>query len=56
MTTAEGIEDPDVAAALLRLGCDEGQGWLYGKAIPAREADAMMRAITAEPLQGAKLA
>jgi predicted signal transduction protein with EAL and GGDEF domain len=37
LTTAEGIEDPAVAAILLQLGCDEGQGWLYGKAVPASE-------------------
>ncbi|MCG7361958.1 EAL domain-containing protein [Roseomonas sp. ACRSG] len=52
-TTAEGIEDPEVAAALLRLGCNEGQGWLYGKAVPARDANAMMQAMTEAPLQGA---
>lgn len=50
MTTAEGIEDPDVAAALRRLGCDEGQGWLYGKAVPAAAADAMMRVMAADAL------
>ncbi|MDI4633554.1 EAL domain-containing protein [Pelomonas sp. V22] len=31
---AEGIEDEATAALLHEAGCDEGQGWLYGKAMP----------------------
>ena len=31
---AEGIEDEATAALLREAGCDEGQGWLYGKAMP----------------------
>ncbi len=30
-TVAEGIETPAQASMLLWLGCDLGQGWLYGK-------------------------
>jgi PAS domain S-box-containing protein len=33
-TVAEGIETTDQAEMLLRLGCDIGQGWLYGPPVP----------------------
>jgi EAL domain-containing protein (putative c-di-GMP-specific phosphodiesterase class I) len=39
---AEGIEDAETAAALLLLGCDLGQGWLYGRAEAADAAAAML--------------
>ncbi len=34
---AEGIEDAATAEALLHFGCDEGQGYHYGKPMPAEE-------------------
>jgi diguanylate cyclase (GGDEF)-like protein len=37
-TTAEGIEEHGQLASLLQLGCDIGQGYLFGKAMPAVEA------------------
>ena len=37
-TTAEGIEEHGQLASLLQLGCDVGQGYLFGKAMPAAEA------------------
>jgi EAL domain-containing protein (putative c-di-GMP-specific phosphodiesterase class I) len=36
-TTAEGIETPDVAEQLSRMGCDAGQGYCYAPALPAVE-------------------
>lgn len=33
-TVAEGIETAKQAEMLLRLGCDVGQGWLYGPPVP----------------------
>ncbi len=36
-TTAEGIEDADQLAALKESGCQEGQGFLFGQAVPANE-------------------
>jgi PAS domain S-box-containing protein len=36
-TVAEGIEDEKQAEILRWLGCDLGQGWLYGRAVPAEE-------------------
>jgi len=32
--TAEGIEDDGTKDRLQRLGCSDGQGWLFGKAVP----------------------
>jgi PAS domain S-box-containing protein len=37
ITVAEGIETPAQAEMLLWLGCDRGQGWLYGRPVPAEE-------------------
>ena len=34
-TVAEGVERPDQAAALLALGCDLAQGYLFSKPVPA---------------------
>jgi diguanylate cyclase (GGDEF)-like protein len=42
--TAEGIETHEQAAALLRLGCDRGQGFLYSRAVAATEIEAMLLA------------
>ncbi len=35
---AEGVEEPDQLARLRELGCDEYQGWLFSKALPAEAA------------------
>lgn len=37
-TTAEGIEDNNQLEFLKNLGCDFGQGFLFGKALPADQA------------------
>ncbi len=37
-TTAEGIETPDQLSSLLDMGCTYGQGYFFGKAVPATEA------------------
>jgi diguanylate cyclase (GGDEF)-like protein len=36
-TTAEGIENEEQVASLRANGCLEGQGYLFGKAVPANE-------------------
>ncbi|BCB21683.1 EAL domain-containing protein [Bosea sp. ANAM02] len=36
---AEGIETEAVAALLTTLGCQEGQGYLFGRPMPARELE-----------------
>jgi PAS domain S-box-containing protein len=38
VTVAEGVEEQAQTDMLLCLGCHVGQGWLYGKAMPAEEA------------------
>lgn len=37
ITVAEGVEETAQAAMLISMGCDRGQGWLYGKPAPASE-------------------
>ena len=41
-TVAEGVETEEVAALLRRLGCDTGQGWLFGRPVPAHRIDALV--------------
>jgi len=43
VTTAEGIETAEQLAALQRKGCAEGQGFLFGKAIPAADIAALLQ-------------
>jgi diguanylate cyclase (GGDEF)-like protein len=40
---AEGIEDAAAHEALLQIGCASGQGWYFGKAMPAEAAENMLR-------------
>ncbi len=40
---AEGVEDPDTLAGLQRFGCDEAQGYVLSKPLPAAHAGALMR-------------
>lgn len=37
LTTAEGIEDEAIRRLLAELGCDQGQGYLFARPLPARE-------------------
>ncbi len=39
ITVAEGIETEDIAVRLRTLGCDIGQGWLYGRPAPAHHLE-----------------
>jgi diguanylate cyclase (GGDEF)-like protein len=41
--TAEGIEDPRTKEHLARLGCSDGQGWLFGKAVSAEAIRAKLQ-------------
>jgi PAS domain S-box-containing protein len=43
-TVAEGIEEQAHADMLQYLGCELGQGWLYGKPMPAAELPAVLAA------------
>jgi EAL domain-containing protein (putative c-di-GMP-specific phosphodiesterase class I) len=42
-TTAEGVEDKRQLAYLKQHGCNEGQGYLFSKAMPASEIAAFLR-------------
>jgi two-component system NtrC family sensor kinase len=48
-TVAEGVETQEQADMLLWLGCDQAQGWLYGRPAPARELAAIIAAPQARP-------
>lgn len=39
--TAEGVEDADQQAWLTKEGCQQAQGFLFGRAVPAAEAQAL---------------
>lgn len=41
---AEGVETEEQARLLAQEGCDQVQGWLYGRAVPAEEARALIAA------------
>jgi PAS domain S-box-containing protein len=41
-TIAEGIETREQAEMLLWLGCELGQGWLFGRPLPAEDLPAMI--------------
>ena len=40
--TAEGIEDLQAAAFLQSLGCNHGQGYLFGRPMPKQEVDLLL--------------
>jgi EAL domain-containing protein (putative c-di-GMP-specific phosphodiesterase class I) len=49
---AEGVETSDQAAFLSRHGCDELQGYLYSRPVPAEQVTGMLPRLSAgRPLQ-----
>jgi PAS domain S-box-containing protein len=44
VAVAEGIELEKQVQMLLRLDCEQGQGWLYGRPVPAEDLTAMVAA------------
>jgi PAS domain S-box-containing protein len=51
-TVAEGIETRDQSDMLLRLGCDIGQGWLYGPPVPLHDLPDFLSAGLLSPPTG----
>ncbi len=49
-TVAEGVETEEQAGMLLRLGCKMGQGWLYGRPLPADRIPEVVTAASRTPL------
>jgi EAL domain-containing protein (putative c-di-GMP-specific phosphodiesterase class I) len=41
--TAEGIEDLAVVPVLLRMGCTYGQGYAFGRPMPAKDIDVLLQ-------------
>jgi EAL domain-containing protein (putative c-di-GMP-specific phosphodiesterase class I) len=47
---AEGIEDARLVAPLLKMGCDEAQGYLFGKPMEATSIQQMLVAAAQAPM------
>jgi len=41
----EGIENEDSYKTVVRLGCEIGQGWYFGKPMPAEQARELLASI-----------
>lgn len=52
VTVAEGVESQTHADMLLWLGCELGQGWLYGRPVPAEELSTVLAASALRPAPG----
>jgi PAS domain S-box-containing protein len=42
VSVAEGIETEEQADMLLWLGCEQGQGWLYGRSVPSSHVSSLI--------------
>lgn len=47
--TAEGIETDAIRKSLKLLGCSQGQGWHFGKALPGHTVEEQFDVSTGEP-------
>jgi diguanylate cyclase (GGDEF)-like protein/PAS domain S-box-containing protein len=47
--TAEGVEHPDQAGRLRRMGCPSAQGWLYSAAVPPEEVIGLLGCVYPHP-------
>ena len=45
-TVAEGIETEETAALLRKMGCELGQGWLFGRPAPANVTASLVQKLT----------
>ncbi len=51
ITVAEGVEEPETAALLRDLGCDIGQGWLFGRPCSAEAVNALLSEVISQVAQ-----
>jgi PAS domain S-box-containing protein len=49
-TVAEGVESQTIADMLLWLGCDLGQGWLYGRPVPPNQLPEILAERLSSPM------
>jgi PAS domain S-box-containing protein len=49
-TVAEGVESEEQAGLLRWMGCDVGQGWLYGRPMPPEQLDDFLGSFTPRPV------
>jgi len=49
-TVAEGVESEEQAGLLRWMGCDVGQGWLYGRPMPAEHLEHFLGSYTTRPV------
>ncbi len=50
-TTAEGVEEPEHWRKLVELGCENAQGFLFGKAMTAAEAEELIGNVSGSSIQ-----
>ena len=50
---AEGVEDREQVRLLKDLGCDQIQGYLVSRPVPAQEVEALLRAAAAAKVAAA---
>jgi diguanylate cyclase len=47
---AEGVEDDDQRSRVEQAGCHLGQGYLFGRAMPAEHVEALLAGVGAQSL------
>ena len=50
VATAEGIENEDQLASLLKSGCQQGQGYLFGRAMSGADVMALIEELAPEAM------
>jgi len=48
-TIAEGVEDAGLPELLISMGCDQAQGYLYARSMPAAKLETWLKHYRASP-------